>query len=640
MSPGARIAAALLTTFVAVSQARAVTERQRSLRAAGRGDARVYQLLRSDALDASGLTSVFVRASDDDARRSLSALGIEVPLGRWMPAKLDRAGIGAALVGRGALDIEVAPAHRPYLELSAREIGATDVQAGIGVAQSRTGRNVLIGIIDTGIDYHHPAFNDDDGRSRVIAVWDQDGKGSRPSGFGYGNECRESAIANGSCAIDDGNGHGTHVAGIAAGNGQLGGMAPHAKIAVVRSNNFTRLADAVEYLIGLAKDRDLPLVINLSVGGQYGAHDGATPLEEWLDDHLGDGRIVVAAAGNEGGSRLHAQAQLSSTERRLAVDNMPLGRQTTTHIDMWTPSSAQVSLAVELWIDGEPVSRLPLVARDNDVLEDSVREEGEYAVFFTYTAQQKNGRLHRQLVIDGASAKSLAGRAQAVLVLSGSGEFDAWVSQSDGGNAARFGNKGDANWIAGDGRESIAVPASARSVIAVGAYATRNTWTSEVDGSQQIEDLGLGRLAPYSSVGPTAAPERTGVKPDITAPGSVIISARARSVAEGPDVVDQHRMIMQGTSMASPHVAGVVALMLQASPKLSPADIRRIFLHTARADIATGSTPNAAYGLGKIDAKAAVAMAEGEPQGCAAAAVELWPACVAGLFLLTRRRRA
>ncbi len=574
--------------------------------------------------EASGLVPMFVRARDDEARRSLAMLGVKADLDRWTPVQLDRGAIAQALVSRGKLDLEVQPAHRPYLELSAREIGVTDVQAGIGVQSPRTGRGVLVGIIDTGLDLRHPAFMDDDGRSRVIAVWDQDGKGTKPDGFDYGNECRESAIASGACTIDDGNGHGTHVAGIAAGNGQLGGMAPHAKIAVVRSNSFTRLADAVEYLTDLAHDRDMPLVINLSVGGQYGAHDGATPLEEWLDDHLGEGRILVAAAGNEGGGRLHASAELRDSEKYLAVERLPLGRQVTTHVDMWSPSNASMNLAVELWVDGEPVSRLPLVAREDDVLEDSVTVEGEYRVDFTFTSEPRNGRQHRLLVVDGSAARELAGRAHVVLVMSGSGLMDAWVSQSDGGSASRFGNGSGAGWIAGDGRESIAVPATARSVIAVGAYATRNTWTSEIDGSQQVEDLGLGRLAPYSSIGPTAAPERTGVKPDITAPGSVIISARARSIPDGPDVVDSNRVIMQGTSMAAPHVAGAVALMLQAAPKLSSDDVRRIFTHTARADIMTGSTPNEAYGLGKLDAKAAVAMAENEPQGCAATGADLW----------------
>jgi hypothetical protein len=311
----------------------------------------------------------------------------------------------------------------------------------------------------------------------------------------------------------------------------------------------------------------------------------------------------------------------------------------TTQVDMWSPANAAVSLAVELWVDGAPVSRLPLVARDDDVLEDSISVDGEYRVDFTFTSEPRNGRQHRLLVIDGSAARELSGRARAVLVMSGSGLIDAWVSQSDGGSSSRFGNGGASGWIAGDGRESIAVPATARSVIAVGAYATRNTWTSEIDGSQQVEDLGIGRLAPYSSIGPTAAPERTGVKPDITAPGSVIISARAHSIPDGPDVVDAHRVIMQGTSMAAPHVAGAIALMLEAAPKLSPNDVRRIFTQTARADIATGSTPNEAYGLGKLDAKAAVALAENEPQGCAATGADAWNMLALAGLLLARRRR-
>ncbi|HSI03015.1 MAG TPA: S8 family serine peptidase, partial [Myxococcota bacterium] len=208
--PHALIAVSVVI-LAGVSAAQAASERIRSLRAPGRADARVYRLLRTPPPDASGQVPMFVRARDDEARRSLSTLGVKAELGRWTPVQLDRGAIAQALVSRGKLDLEVQPAHRPYLELSAREIGVTDVQAGIGVQSARTGRGVLVGIIDTGLDLRHTAFTDDDGRSRVIAVWDQDGRGAHPEDFDYGNECRESAIANGTCAIDDGNGHGTHV---------------------------------------------------------------------------------------------------------------------------------------------------------------------------------------------------------------------------------------------------------------------------------------------------------------------------------------------------------------------------------------------------------------------------------------------
>ncbi len=616
-----------------------IQQRTSITRPAGRGEARLWLRALSSKEDD---TSVFVRARDAQAVQDLGAIGVASAVGAWTPVTLNRARLQSALTSSGALDIHEQPAHRPYLEVSTREIGVTNVQAGVGVKKARSGNGVLVGIIDTGIDLTHPAFNDDDGHSRVIAVWDQDNDGSHPDKFSYGNECKESAIAAGNCSIDDPNGHGTHVTGIAAGNGQLGGVAPNAKIAVVRSSTFTRLADAVDYLSRLADSKKMPLVINLSVGGQYGAHDGATPLEQWLDDKLGEGKILVAAAGNEGESSLHASLALTTSTQRLAVDDVAWGSVVQTSVDMWNDTDASVTMSAELWRNGAAVAQTTLEAADTDVATTTLSQPGKFTVSLTFTRSTDDGRVHHTLVIDGSLADALGDGDRLVLAVSGSGRVDGWVSQSDGGSTSRFGGDTTPGWVAGDGVETIAVPASGASVIAVGAYATRNSWVSEDDGTQHIDDLGIGKLATYSSVGPTAAPDRTGLKPDITAPGSVIISARARSVPFGPDVVDDERVIMQGTSMASPHIAGVVALMLEADPKLKPADVRRIIGATARSDSETGTVPNASWGMGKIDAVASVAKAEQTPQprsGCAAIDPSFVTLVVVGLALVLGARK-
>jgi minor extracellular serine protease Vpr len=616
-----------------------ITQQHTSLkRIANRGDAGLWQRVLS-AKEAD--THVFVRAKDAQAQKDLAALGVIANVGGWTPVTLDKARLSGALSSAGALDISEQPPHRPYLEVSTREIGVTSVQAGVGVEKARSGHGVLVGIIDTGLDLTHPAFMDDDGHSRVIAVWDQDHDGNHPDKFGYGNECKESVIAAGGCSIDDPNGHGTHVAGIAAGNGQLGGIAPQAKIAVVRSSTFTRLADAVDYLARLADSKHMPLVINLSVGGQYGAHDGATPLEQWLDDKLGEGKILVAAAGNEGESSLHASVGLSANNQRLAVENIAWGGAVQTSVDMWSDEKASVTLVAELWHRGAPVAQVTLDGTNTDVKTTTLSRSGSFSVGLTFTKSDEDGRTHRTLLVDGSQASALSDDDRLVLVVGGSGRLDGWVSQSDGGSTSRFGGDTQPGWAHGDGQETVAVPASGKSVIAVGAYATRNSWVSEDDGTQHIQDLGIGKLATYSSVGPTAAPDKTGLKPDITAPGSVIISARARSVPFGPDVVDHERVIMQGTSMASPHVAGVVALMLEANPRLKPADVRRIFAQTARADAQTGAVPNVAWGVGKIDAQASVAKAEQEPQagGCAAVDPSFVVVLVVGIAALLASRK-
>lgn len=528
----------------------------------------------------------------------------------WVFAKMP----ASALVGHR---FEVQPPLYPRLDVSAPEIGAIDVQNGIGVESARTGKGVLIGIIDLGIDAKNPAFLDAQGRSRIVAVWDQERDGVHPSSFDYGNECSASVIAAGTCAIDDPTGHGTHVAGIAAGARSVHGIAPDASIAVVRSTDFTRIVDAVSYLFSVAAAQGLPLVINLSVGGQYGARNGATPLEQILDASLGPGRLMVAAAGNGGTASMHASADLHEQAQRLEIDDMPWGLTQSVHVDFWAPAETNATIGVELWRDGDVVQRFAFTSAETDFVANELTPQGT-VVRFEHSAQLVDNRRRIELIVDGSTASALAGQVALVFALSGTGTIEAWVSRSDGSSAIRFGDRPKAGWIVGDGLASIDVPASARSVIAVGAYVSRTSWPSQLNGTQTAEALTLGALAPYSSLGPTTAPQRTGVKPDITAPGSVIVSARAAGLASGVNAVDNQRTTMQGTSMSAPHVAGVVALMLEADPRLDPPTVRDILTRTARKDAATGTTASTAWGSGKVDAKAAVAAAESGNGGCAA----------------------
>ena len=603
-------------------------EMSRLPRLPGKADVAVWRTVAPDRLVyGRALYPVFVRVSEPGVAGVLETAGFKTKLGRWIPVDL-RAGQLLWALSADGVELRSAPAHWPQLEVSSVEIGADQVHDGVGLESARRGKGVLVGIIDTGVDLTHPAFIDASGNSRVVAVWDQDAAvGPGPKEFGYGHECKESDIVAGDCQVSDPVGHGTHVAGIAAGAGLVPGIAPEASIAVVRSDRFTRLADAVLYLCELADHLDMPLVVNMSVGGQYGPHDGKTPLEGYLRELVGPGRILVAAAGNDGGDRIHLGVELQAALVRVGLDDVPTAAPVETTLDFWSDPAASVSLALELWTDAGIVASVPLAASDTDLL-DGTLEVGRarlFGVTFGADLDPDHGLVHRSLVLDATGGAALPARAWLAVAVSGQGRLDGWIAASDYSHGSpRFAKSRGTGSVSGDGDSSIVVPATAPDVITVGAYTVRTEWQSEDDGRQCLEGAVVGTLAPFSSRGPTTAPEYTGVKPDLVAPGSIIASARATSVGSGPMSVDAHRVVMQGTSMSAPHVTGVIALMLEANPELDPAQARDELTRTARTDAGMGSLPNVTWGAGKIDAVAAVHTAEAEaPTGCAAARADL-----------------
>lgn len=609
----------------------------------GRADVRLLHATQRDTLPfGTQRLAVFVRAGDHEGLRSLRALGFESALDRWQPIRLDAAALSALLAAGGGIQVRSAPAHRPMLDISLTEVRATGVHVGRGVEQPRRGKGVLLGIIDSGIDLSHPAFRDSSGRSRVVAVWDQDAAGGpSPNEFGYGRECTQHEIRQELCPIGDPLGHGTHVAGIAAGSGGVIGVAPKADIAVVRSDSFTRLADAVLYLFRLAEDREVPLVINMSVGGQYGPHDGKTPLEKYLTDIVGPGRILVAAVGNDGNDRIHFKTWLDDVPVRLGLESLPAGVPMETLIDVWSNPGDAVDMAVELWIDDNVVATVPLAAGGATLLEGSIRRNGKLLAELTYGLEldAERHRAHRTLVVDCSRSDDLPVGGVLAIRFSGTGAVEGWLTATDYRyGSPRFAEARNDGWVSGDGRQSVSVPATSPGIISVGAYTGRVHWTSEDDTERTLSGVALGALATYSSLGPTTAPSYTGVKPELCAPGSIVVSARAAGVAPGPMTLDDSRMVMQGTSMAAPHVAGAIALMLEADPELDPERARSQLTRTARTDASTGAVPNGAWGYGKLDVGAAVSVAEAEAVGCAAALPGL-PLAVLAVGLLARRRR-
>ena len=506
--------------------------------------------------------------------------------------------------------IESSHPLRIQLDRSIPDIGADlvwhDIKDGIG--RNVTGAGVVIGFVDTGIDLSHRDFKFPNGTSKILYVWDQTMSGNAPSGFNYGNECTSIEITAGLCTEFDSFGHGTHVAGIAASTGlatgNYTGVAPGASIIFVKSGqqlcngsswNFdnAQILDGVNYIIAKSKQLGMRAVISLSLGGNIGGHDGTDPLEQGLDAFVKEGTPIVVAAGNEAESGEHIIGRLTQSSN---ITFQVQAATTTTDLQIGVWYSLKDSIDATLTT---PDGRTYETPSGGDTLRYA-------AAIGNITTMSSSSKLSNEAYFEINSTTSLPESGWHVTLIpkrvNSNGEWDAWVdAQSCSYPPATFipglGYKIDAN-------DTIDIPGTAEDVITVGAYASKNTWEGldhQIYGSSDIE---VGQIASFSSLGPT----RDGrIKPDIVAPGLYIASARSAMIPVSDSDPDIDHRVLAGTSMATPHVAGVIALMLQYSPTLQPSEITEILKRNARLDSFTNLLPSGSpiWGFGKLDARTA-----------------------------------
>jgi len=426
------------------------------------------------------------------------------------------------------------------------------------------GKGVVVGIVDSGIDGSHAAF-----KGRIAYVWDQTVGGGGVREGAYGTETAGGSVA----AATDENGHGTHVAGIAAGeDATYEGVAPAATLVVVKSDlNDGHISDAVRYIFRVARGLGMPAVINLSLGGHADAHDGTDALSQIIDQQSGAGRIVCCAAGNEGNDDIHARLALvpSTTVEaafRIPALNDPGTRSplsTVTFLNGWYSAGDTLEIAVQdpggISTPFQRVIRRGNFARTYDLPAGSVT--------LSTPGPTPKGDLQFLVEVQGpvsAGVPSNAGlwrlRAKAGRAVA-NGTVHVWVYDGGGHGAVMF--RGSSV----DDAYKIGSPGASGEAITVGAYTTRVAWTDQGSTPRQIEMM-VNAVAGFSSEGPL----RNGVhKPDLIAPGAMIVSALS-SASSPPDAyrIDNSFRVNAGTSMACPFVSGVIALMLQRNSKLTP----------------------------------------------------------------------
>jgi hypothetical protein len=474
------------------------------------------------------------------------------------------------------------------------------------------GRGVVLGLCDFGCDIAAPDFRNEDGTTRLLALWDQRGGPgpNAPAPFGYGvlhtAEAIDRALAQrdpysalryhhvDSDRLGVGT-HGTHCLSIAAGNGRSGGplgIAPDAALvfvhlASVDVGGLASLGDSVTVLEGVDFIRRLadgrPWVISLSIGNQGGPKDGSTLVERGLDAAVETpGGSIVLSTGNYGNRPIHAQGRLRPGEART------IG---------WDVSPADVTPnELECWYGGDDAFTVEV--RAPDATESRVVPLGEK------DALTIDGRVvcriyHRRH--DPNNGKNLID----VFTYPGapSGRWSVTLSAGDVVDGSYH------CWVERDGacttcqsllRSEDAVPSTTlgtlctgRRTIAVGAYNPHSA-TLEV--------------APFSSQGPTADGR---VKPDVVAPG--VLSLAARSAPSGGEPGAPILTRKSGSSMAAPCVAGTIALMFEAARRpLAIHETRALLLENAR-HVIRASDVAARLGDGYLDVAAAVAAARRAP---------------------------
>jgi subtilisin family serine protease len=510
----------------------------------------------------------------------------------------------------------------------------------------------MIGVIDVGgFDFAHPDFLDQQGQTRFTAIWDMGAEpgapgaeGGPPAGFQYGTELKHVELqAEINKSNSSGNlqsqreigSHGTHVASIAAGNS---GMCPGAEVAAVlldfpkpndedhkRAQVFcdsSRIADAVEYLCGLADSRKKPISINISLGTNGGPHDGSGPVSRWLEELLvSPGRCISVSAGNASCSgplsvnvKFAGSPEGQPPKQLVVIGPVHGGGQIAgagleKELQWVVQGNGVADLAehnLEIWysaLDRMAVAVLPpgeaewIVVRPQEFVENRRLSDGTTASVYSELFDPTNGDNHIVLHISpnyepeaATGVRSGAWRIRLRGEVIRDGRYHAWVERDDlaqiGGTRAEM--------------PCMLLPSFLSQSSSVDSHAINGLACSpSVIGVGNL-DRTVGAIASSSSKGPTRDHRS---KPDIVAPGTGVVAAK------GFDP-NASWLALSGTSMASPYVAGVAGLMLAANPDLTSSQIGAIMRATARPLPGTVYDWQADAGFGEISAADCIALAE------------------------------
>ena len=542
--------------------------------------------------------------------------------------------------------IELDQAAFPELNVARTTTRVDSVHRGINLPIPYSGKNVIMGIIDFGFDYNHPAFFDTSYQHyRIQRVWELNGVGSPPSGFSYGNELTDSNSIKIQGTDDPLQMHGTSVAGIAAGSGygssgnnKLRGMAYESEMVLVgvrrdtiatqwQQGTFTDFVDGVNYIFNYATLIGKPCVINISWGSQSGPHDGSTLLNQAFNNMTGPGKIIVMSAGNEGTEKIHLSKTFIPSDTTL---NTFLKFSSTiynrTWIDVWGDTAKNYCATVTLYSGNVPGNKTSSICIDDSIYDfDILNTNGNDTchVQFINSKAEPNGRSRMIIDIYNKGNDSVG-----ISFVSQDASLQMWNEYYyygfQYGYQCSFDSLGKSWARNGNSISTVSDMGAADSVLLVGAYASKVNFTDINNNSWSYSGYVLpNRLVPFSSRGPMLDGR---IKPDINGPGLTLATSvssfdtsyiptgsnSAYVISAFHDALSNHNYYyaeFSGTSASSPATAGIVALLLQANPTLTPSEIKSLISTTAITDVFTGVIPPSGtnnWGHGKVNAYGAI----------------------------------
>lgn len=531
----------------------------------------------------------------------------------WVPeSQLDAlaADPRIALIGAARL-------YKPTLEVARSSIVVSGKYAGTlrnGLADvaSLSGSGVVVGIVDSGIDWRHKDFSNDGSpdTTRILSIWDQTISshtgGLFPSGYSYGAEYTKASIdaklAGGANIINtkDLDGHGTHVASIAAGDGSatngviaagtFKGFAPAADIIMVKTTFADAdIVDGMAYIAAKAAAAGKRAVINLSLGGQGGPHDGTSAFETGISA-IAASTPVFIAMGNDHADAPHAKTTfVGGGTSNFSANVYSQTSTSVADLEFWHPAGDAYTVTVTLLGLGSTTG-----VASGGTLSTSI---GGHTVQVWNATNAGHPAGDKEIFVRvSRSPYVTATQITAALTRTssgGSGRVDGFVDPA-------FQSVSWGSFV--DNTLTMCVPATALHAFPVGSYASKATWNA-FDGLTYSFNTQspLGEVSHFSGWGPTRDGRQA---PELVAPGDVMAAAMSADADPGSQLklTDARHRILRGTSMAAPAAAGIAATRLQAQPGLTVPELRAVLRALARTDAATGSVPNNGYGYGKVTA--------------------------------------